>query len=95
MLKTAFDPYGTVTNVKVIRDKGGEYSQSKESTPLPGFLTALCEWSLWFVLFLVAYVKFDKASCAADAMENLNGAVLNNGRGPKLKVLLAESPNQR
>lgn len=29
------------------------------------------------------------------AMERLNGAVLNNGRGPKLKVLLAESPNQR
>jgi len=65
LLRNAFVPYGTVTNVKVIRDKG------------------------------VAYVKFDKASCAADAMENLNGAVLNNGRGPKLKVLLAESPNQR
>eukprot|EP00210_Caulerpa_lentillifera_P003744 g3577.t1 len=65
MLKTAFEPYGNVVNVKVIRDKG------------------------------VAYVKFDKASTAADAMENLNGVVLNNGRGPKLKVLLAESPNSR
>lgn len=43
----------------------------------------------------MAYVKFDKASNAADAMENLNGVVLNNGRGPKLKVLLAESPNSR
>ncbi|PNH11784.1 RNA-binding protein 45 [Tetrabaena socialis] len=41
----------------------------------------------------VAYVKYDKASAAALAMENLNGAVLNNGRGPKLKVLLAEAPN--
>ncbi|KAG2433808.1 hypothetical protein HXX76_008166 [Chlamydomonas incerta] len=41
----------------------------------------------------VAYVKYDKASSAALAMENLNGAVLNNGRGPKLKVLLAEAPN--
>lgn len=43
----------------------------------------------------VAYVKFDKASSAALAMEALNGAVLNNGRGPKLKVLLAEEPTQR
>jgi hypothetical protein len=44
------------------------------------------------LLFAVAYVKFDKASSAALAMESLNGAVLNNGRGPKLKVLLAEAP---
>ncbi|KAF8057626.1 svkA [Scenedesmus sp. PABB004] len=43
----------------------------------------------------VAYVKFDKASSAALAMEALNGAVLNNGRGPKLKVLLAEAPTPR
>lgn len=43
----------------------------------------------------VAYVKYDKASSAALALENLNGATLNNGRGPKLKVLLAESPTQR
>lgn len=43
----------------------------------------------------VAYVKFDKASSAALAMEHLNGAVLNDGRGPKLKVLLAEEPTQR
>ncbi|GLI64607.1 hypothetical protein VaNZ11_007917 [Volvox africanus] len=62
-LQVAFRPFGTVQNVKVIREKG------------------------------VAYVKYDKASSAALAMENLNGAVLNNGRGPKLKVLLAEAPN--
>ena len=43
----------------------------------------------------VAYIKFDKASSAALAIENLNGAVLNNGRGPKLKVLLAEAPTAR
>lgn len=43
----------------------------------------------------VAYVKYDKASAAALAIENLNGAVLNNGRGPKLKVLLAEAPSSR
>ncbi|KAL6758294.1 hypothetical protein V8C86DRAFT_3134492 [Haematococcus lacustris] len=33
----------------------------------------------------VAYVKYDKASQAALAIEDLNGAVLNDGRGPKLK----------
>lgn len=43
----------------------------------------------------VAYVKYDLASSAALAMEVLNGAVLNNGRGPKLKVLLAEAPTAR
>jgi hypothetical protein len=43
----------------------------------------------------VCYVKYDRASAAALAMEALNGAVLNNGRGPKLKVLLAEAPAPR
>ena len=43
----------------------------------------------------VAYVKFNRASSAALAIEQLNGAVLNNGKGPKLKVLLAESPAAR
>jgi hypothetical protein len=43
----------------------------------------------------VCYVKYDRASSAAAAMEALNGAVLNNGRGPKLKVLLAEAPTPR
>ncbi|KAJ9512888.1 hypothetical protein QJQ45_029135 [Haematococcus lacustris] len=43
----------------------------------------------------VAYVKYDKASQAALAIEDLNGAVLNDGRGPKLKVLLAEAPSAR
>ncbi len=43
----------------------------------------------------MAYVKFDKASSAALAMESLNGAVLNEGRGPKLKVLMAEAPPPR
>lgn len=65
MLQEAFEPFGKVQHIKVIRDKG------------------------------VAYVKFDKASSGALAMENLNGAVLNHGRGPKVKVLLAESPNAR
>ena len=43
----------------------------------------------------VAYVKFDKASSAALAIEQLNGAVLNDGKGPRLKCLLAESPTAR
>jgi hypothetical protein len=43
----------------------------------------------------VAYVRYDKASSAALAIESLNGATLNNGRGPKLKVLLAEAPSAR
>eukprot|EP00882_Tetradesmus_deserticola_P025144 GHRQ01027603.1.p2 GENE.GHRQ01027603.1~~GHRQ01027603.1.p2 ORF type:complete len:206 (+),score=63.03 GHRQ01027603.1:79-696(+) len=43
----------------------------------------------------VCFVKYDKASSAALAMESLNGAVLNNGKGPKLKVLLAEAPTPR
>lgn len=43
----------------------------------------------------VAYVRYDRASSAALAMESLNGAVLNRGRGPKLKVLLAEAPSAR
>jgi hypothetical protein len=43
----------------------------------------------------VAYVRYSKASSAALAQENLNGAVLNDGRGPKLKVLPAEPPAQR
>jgi hypothetical protein len=40
----------------------------------------------------VAYVKYDRASCAALAIEALHQAVLNNGKGPKLKVMLAEAP---
>lgn len=47
------------------------------------------------VLPAVAYVTYDKASSAALAIEGLNGAVLNDGRGPKLKVLLADAPQSR
>lgn len=43
----------------------------------------------------VAYITFSKQSEAALAIEQLNGAVLNQGRGPKLKVLLAEAPPAR
>jgi len=64
-LQVAFQPFGNVQSVKLVKDKG------------------------------VAYVKYDKASSAALAIESLNGAVLNNGRGPKLKVLLAEAPTAR
>ncbi|KAL3140232.1 RNA-binding protein 45 [Trebouxia sp. C0009 RCD-2024] len=41
----------------------------------------------------VAYVKFDKASSAARALEVMHEAVLNEGRGPLLKVFLAEAPS--
>ena len=57
-----------------------------------------CYSSGLFALFfwiVVAYVKYDKASSAALAMESLNGAVLNEGRGPKLKVMLADAPVAR
>ncbi len=43
----------------------------------------------------VAYVKYEKASSAAAAIESMHEAVLNDGRGPMLKVLLAEAPNVR
>eukprot|EP00798_Chlamydomonas_sp_ICE-L_P017134 gene17134-23438_t len=38
----------------------------------------------------VAYVKMDKASSAALAMEALHETALNNGRGPRIRVLLAD-----
>lgn len=43
----------------------------------------------------VAYIKFDKASSAARALEVMHEAVLNEGRGPLLKVFLAEAPSSR
>eukprot|EP00889_Picochlorum_renovo_P005153 jgi/Picre1/32183/NNA_007529.t1 len=43
----------------------------------------------------VAYVKYTKASAAALAIENLHEATLNGGQGPRLKVMLAESPHAR
>ncbi|WPT18148.1 RNA-binding protein 45 [Picochlorum sp. SENEW3] len=43
----------------------------------------------------VAYVKYNKASAAALAIENLHEATLNGGQGPRLKVMLAESPHAR
>lgn len=43
----------------------------------------------------VAYVQYEKASCAAAAIESLHGAILNNGQGPTLKVMLADAPAAR
>lgn len=43
----------------------------------------------------VAYIKYNKASAAALAIEHLHEAVLNDGRGPTLKVMLAEAPQAR
>ncbi len=46
------------------------------------------------VLPAVAYVKYDKASSAAAAIEALHETVLNDGRGPMLKVMMAEAPTR-
>ena len=43
----------------------------------------------------VAYIKYERASTAALAVETLHESVLNSGRGPTLKVMLAEAPNAR
>ena len=43
----------------------------------------------------MAYVKYEKASSAALAVENLHEVTLNGGQGPRLKVMLAESPHAR
>lgn len=43
----------------------------------------------------VAYVKYDRASAAALAIENLHEVTLNDGQGPRLKVMLADSPHSR
>ncbi len=51
--------------------------------------------ALSFVWVLaVAYVKYDKASSAAAAIEALHETVLNEGRGPMLKVMIAEAPTR-
>ncbi|KAK9804003.1 hypothetical protein WJX72_011888 [[Myrmecia] bisecta] len=43
----------------------------------------------------VAFLKYARASSAALAIETMHEAVLNEGRGPMLKVMLAEAPNSR
>lgn len=40
-------------------------------------------------------MKYEKASSAALAVENLHETTLNSGQGPRLKVMLAESPHAR
>ncbi len=42
----------------------------------------------------MAYVKYDKASAAAAAIEALHETVLNDGQGPMLKVMMAEAPTR-
>ena len=42
----------------------------------------------------VAYVKYDKASSAAAAIEALHETSLCDGRGPMLKVMVAEAPTR-
>ena len=47
-----------------------------------------------YFVCVVAYVKYDKASAAAAAIEALHETVLNDGRGPMLKVMMAEAPTR-
>jgi hypothetical protein len=90
LLEEVFKPFGHVQSVKLIRDKGGE-----KASPL---FRAFRYWQtpvkegrqgkLIFsrLLIAVAYVKFERASEAALALEALHEMVLNKGAGPKLKV---------
>lgn len=50
--------------------------------------------SLTFYLLspAVAYINYDKASSAAMAIENLHETILNDGKGPMVKVMFAEAP---
>jgi hypothetical protein len=68
---------------------------ASRSGGLPGPSRARLSLAGVFSACTVAYVTFSKQSEAALALEQLNGAVLNAGRGPKLKVLLAEAPPTR
>ena len=47
-----------------------------------------------FSVSAVAYVKYDKASSAAAAIEALHETSLCDGRGPMLKVMVAEAPTR-
>ena len=40
----------------------------------------------------VAYINYEKASSAAMAIEGMHEKVLNDGRGPMVKVMFAEAP---
>ena len=101
MLTTAFSSFGVVQNVKLVRDKGG-IGATCVLAPVcitgciparVGALTVHCQTCKLFAA--VAYIKFEKASCAARAIELMHEAVLNEGRGPLLKVFLAEAPSSR
>lgn len=102
MLTIAFSSFGTVQNVKLVRDKGGADwfalgYRCSWFTFQPGVERRLsaCVQPELSALDAVAYIKFDKASSAARAIEVMHEAVLNEGRGPLLKVFLAEAPSSR
>lgn len=86
-LAAAFGEFGSVQSVRLIRGKGGE--------------PYVVEWRFWCSLTqllsrnAVAYISFDKASSAAQALEALHRAVLNSGKGPSLKVFFAEPRGSR
>ena len=101
MLTTAFRSFGSVQNVKLVRDKGGTYA-CRLAVMFVVCVIARCRRAQCkvahlsnFALYAVAYIKFEKASSAARAIEVMHEAVLNEGRGPLLKVFLAEAPSSR
>ena len=59
------------------------------------FRVVIVHYAVREMCCVVAYIKFDKASSAARAIEVMHEAVLNEGRGPLLKVFLAEAPSSR
>ena len=103
MLTTAFSSFGVVQNVKLVRDKGGIDAASVPALLCimvyvhPPVVNVMLPAKLRNVhtVDAVAYIKFEKASCAARAIEVMHEAVLNEGRGPLLKVFLAEAPTSR
>lgn len=106
LLVEAFQPFGRLQSVKLLRDKGGGHAVDDPSTfgsdpTRPAMFTR--SFSIESSAYLsccrhvpaaVAYVKYDRASSAAAAQEHLHETVLSDGR-TKLKVMLAEAPHSR
>ena len=104
LLAEAFQPFGHLQGIKLLRDKGGTRSECHYCSYVAtcsacapeckeALLSDACgDWRCCGRA--VAYVKYDKASSAAAALESLHEAVLSDGR-TKLKVMLAEAPNTR
>lgn len=94
-IQYAFDSW---TLSVIVYGAGDSVFQSLKLTKLPFIYDSIGQSvNLTIAVFTagVAYVKYDRASSAALAIENLHEVTLNDGQGPRLKVLLAESPHTR